>query len=754
MRALHFPFISSLQMASEWDALHRLYAKRLSSSSASTRKNSFKAAATERGSRHSGDSQAAMRSETFKRSFTSSQESNSSPETLRGSKSNLKSAIQNADSVPPKSDSYFTANSDTVIPAYINVQWNPVSAGSELTEADIIDPEMLKPKKKIMKKEKEKDRDDEGEGVEERDEVDEVRGEEEEEEEGGEEEEENGNHTPLLQDALPAYPSLEMSKLGESDPFIKEHSGHQDNQTLTAAEELATPQNHGLVIDQAPRTGLCPRYEECTLLSAPPASNIEIGPRYETSFPVHLPAKQQDNLLGSPPKYINLTILEDPSSSSVSTGGVNTLTKELLNSSKKPIPSQRMRTKSTDNLLEETASLQSTSLTSVNTVTSSSSVSGKLSCFGKKKPIPPVKPPKFSSANDHSSPSKCPLVLPGSSKKKLSRRFRSHSSSKSDEGDTVSELSELASKPRSKTHTSSEQRGDMEVSVEEHYLPTSPPVSAQKNVSLSPVSSKAYFCSSSLSALDMMSALKTNQEKALSPGKKKMTTDTSGKDQLLFLPPPSTSSAKSRSLTRCHTTDVIGIDFPADEHTHKRTVTASGKRPPPPMKPPRGSVSRVKISSVSKKGSLQVAAASSGAGGGGEVMPPKGTAELLRKLTKRRIRIEEQATSSSKSSRLLNPNPGLVDPCTAALGDSYERNSGHSAHSDVVVAYHVKAMAEGRKDPGMNTAVSMGSNGVASGNYGMDDPNVTVDQRRGEEEDGTLASYGVIEDLDGGSYLI
>lgn len=727
---------------------------------------------TGRSSRQSGDGRNA-RSGNFKRSFTSSQESISSLPDIYPSKLDSISAVPDEDnsSVPSKSDSYFTALGDTVIPAYINVQWNPTSAGSELTESDIIDPEMLKPKKKKLTKKKKKREEEEDDEEEEEEEVEEwVEVEEEKRAEKDEvEEEEERNHLAFedtilasprnqlaLEDTLLATPTSDMSKVNDSDHFIKEqHVGHQDDRTT--ADEPATPTNHG-IDDQAPPT--FPRYEECTPLSSLPSNSIEISGRYETSFPVHLPAKQEKLVGTSHQKYANVTIIETPKQSLVSTGGGNTLPKQFLKSPKKPIPIQRKMTKSTENLLEENSSAANSAITI-----------SKPPLVGKKKPVPPQKPSKLTYV--HNSPSKRPLNIPGSTKGKgLMGRTRSHSSSKSEDGDVVhasggGESSMLASKPRSNTHTSVEQN-DEEASEDHHFL-TSPSISAQKNMSSSSVSSHTHCPSSSLSALDMMSALKSGRERGLPPGEQTQFGSRVNTSPIQDQPSSlsfSTSASSCKSLTRSHSSDILMFDPPVDDQSHKRAVTTSGKRRPP-LKPPRGnSISRGKMSSVSKKTSVGEAG-NGGRGEGGEEMTPKGREELMRKLSLRRMRIDEQISSGCNSSMPSNQDDSGVAASSLTelmpetiLEGSYERNStvsSCSTHSEVVVAYHSKTMAaaRGREYPTsiVSTGSSVSSNGVAT--YSADGPDVTIAQRRereGEEgEDKTLATQGIIEDPDGGS---
>ena len=140
---------------------------------------------------------------------------------------------------------------------------------------------------------------------------------------------------------------------------------------------------------------------------------------------------------------------------------------------------------------------------------------------------------------------------------------------------------------------------------------------------------------------------------------------------------------------------------------------------------------------------------------------PKGREELMRKLSLRRLRIEEQLAATNRLASPTTTNSDLtLKPESPASADNSmsERNSGlstSSSLSEVVVSYHSR---KGDREGVGSTSGS--SNGLSSGGYGVGEALIrnTVEEEDGEgvgeRRDDNLAKYGIIEDVSGGSYLI
>ena len=711
-------------MANEWDNLHRLYAKRLSSSSraSSQNRNSRKGSVINKNSRNSRDG--TLRSRTIKSDFNSSPESTpSTPRTPKASE--FEPAVHDSGSNAPKSDSN-SVSSYNLIPTYINVQWKPMQSGGseELTESDIIDPDILKPKKKKKKRKKKKDDEDTEEEVS----MDEGGG-------------DSGQSTDQLL-------GVDERKPGDNDPFAHmekqvTHGGHKDKWSPAKQEELLKPKNPASVADQVCPVSPIPRFDEDCILTSNSSSSllssiIEISSRYETTFPVHLQPKEPENPSNSSPKhdYANIMLFDPPGQSS--TDGGTTLPKAPTHKSpKKPFPMTRKRTKSED-LLEmssSNSSLPNPSSTSSKPSSVATSTSNKPPSGVKKKPIPPQKPSRFL-LYDKSSPEKEHPV----SDRNASGRARSHSESKCEEDKMAYE------------HGAEETATD-ELSEGKH--------------SPSTASSRTNCPSSSMSALDLSSAIKAGRDgreasaEPLNFLKVYGTYSCRTKDQSSLSPPHPSSS--SHQLPRSRSVDIPQLDPAVDSHTHQRAVTTSGRRPPP-SKPPRDGISRGGLSNVSRKGS------SASGGAGGEVNS-KETNELMRKLSLRRMKIDEEISVNSTASKFSNPDSSgsgsmAADSLTeikpdAVMDATSERNSGvslSSVQSELVVAYHSKALGAGDRDGQVDMTTTRSSNASSNGgSYGVDGPDVTLTSRKDEgSEDhvGSLATYGIMEEfqLGRGSY--
>ena len=144
---------------------------------------------------------------------------------------------------------------------------------------------------------------------------------------------------------------------------------------------------------------------------------------------------------------------------------------------------------------------------------------------------------------------------------------------------------------------------------------------------------------------------------------------------------------------------------------------------------------------------------------------PKAREELMRKLSLRRLRIEEQIASTDS----IPDNSDAISiapPVTEEEGVWSEHHQSHlssvSSHSEVVVAYHSKKQKEGGM--GTNTPGPSTTQGENTGSYVVDGPSVILRKRGEEGEEGEaggegskenpLAKYGILEDVDGGSYII
>lgn len=102
------------------------------------------------------------------------------------------------------------------------------------------------------------------------------------------------------------------------------------------------------------------------------------------------------------------------------------------------------------------------------------------------------------------------------------------------------------------------------------------------------------------------------------------------------------------------------------------------------------------------------------------------SSELMRKLSQRRQRLEQQLVSSSKHASGSTTSSGV--------GDSSRCTSTSSTQSELVCTYHTKRYQD--ESP------------VDSG----DVPAANVELRA--KEDSNLAKYGIMEDVEGGSYVI
>ena len=192
-------------------------------------------------------------------------------------------------------------------------------------------------------------------------------------------------------------------------------------------------------------------------------------------------------------------------------------------------------------------------------------------------------------------------------------------------------------------------------------------------------------------------------------------------------------------------------------YTSSSVVNPSSSTPKPPQlqkmssvadATPVSNVSKAVASAVSAVGVSRLIAGkkstpiiSDQASSGGQ--KEKGKDELMRKLSLRRQRIEQQTT-------LIKPNASVGKIAEAGS----ERNSTistSSSHSEVVVAYR---RIEGSSSMTSLSSNSTGVTGHSDGGSSNSVLELRKQQTSPEKDGGNLAKYGIIEDVDGGSYVI
>ena len=732
-----------MQLADEWDNLHRRYSRRLSSRSRQSAK-----AYSSSGGAHSVQSfeQPHRRSGSFTGSYASSRGSSASlPDlSLPGSR---------MEEEPPPSSSHFNDSFDEtdppdggVVPSYINVQPKTMTRHSkgDLSESDVIDPEMLKPK---MKK--------------------------------------------SLPDLPPQAAANADISSAESRPAVK--TPPLPAPTLPAPDpvEACNPASHHQYstcvipgsednsIPIPPTTDPAHhQYETCTPKeeATPPLDTVDISGRYETAFPHHLVTVPMETTTPTAPspEYVNLPHVTsaggggggDGDGDSRKDGILSTTINKSPSASKKPMPIQRKQLKSDESPSEATVAdisksnnvSPARSILEVGKPLPPTSVSKKPLPLSNasKKPLPPVKPPKLTNSHTNVTAADSTrlsgnegVVDVGGADDVITGKVRPHSSGLAEScADSAVEPSDFAeTKPRSYTATGAADERLGLIGYDPLFPPpppSSPPPPPPPTSSPPPSNSAAY------PGLVVLGQIRPTPDASLNVQESKDTHHQTTPPTLSNDPPHSMLKPKVKMATRPSPPTKARVPNPLPQGSvvqsmvptktkavTERTAQIGAKATPPP-KPPRGLLSR----------------AGSGRTNRVEEDPsPEGREELMRKLSKRRMRIEKQlsATSASSSARTGSPtsttltSPTSSNASSGSLGGGGEgggadRISGlstSSSLSEVVVAYHCKS-----PEGGVASSSPSSSNGRGQDHVIIEEPSAVV--RR--EKDDSLASIGIIED--------
>lgn len=472
-------FPPPVQLADQWDNLHRRYSKRLSS----RRQSNAKARSSGVNSAHSLGR--GVKSGSFTASVPSSGNSTPSLPDVSLPSSRLDN-IETTES-PQFDDSFDEEESTdvTIVPSYISLErkvtLNPNKF--ELSESDMIDPEILVPRKKSVPEPPFKPA------------------------------HFHGDALPKLVEAPPLSVSssaaVEMPRV--EDP-------HYDNYKPRVLG--STPPGSGSKVMEAIVFLSSPthEYDSCTLKDGDKSGDkdgdksgdkggettssktVDISARYETAYPHHMVTVPQETTThpDSNHEYANLEFgkpginLPPILQAALSIKGVSH-TKSSPTAGKKPMPIQRKRNQSD----EEEKDLPASS------VRAKSPSSNRSNAINPKKPVPPAKPLKLQSGSDDtitSSSSRSPAAKEGvvtaevggvGSGLKVTReasvpilvKTRPHSSSLAESIDQLSAEDELsvslgATKPRS--YTNVDQRPDLK--KREPLLPHAPSSTPSSNL--------------------------------------------------------------------------------------------------------------------------------------------------------------------------------------------------------------------------------------------------------------------------------
>lgn len=718
-----------MQLADQWDGLHRRYSKRLSSRRKSSAKTRSSGANSSHSLGHGG------KSGSFTASFHSSGDSTPSlPDT------------PNRLDDTEEFDEDGTAADSTAMPSYISVERkvsvNPSKA--ELSESDIIDPDILKPRKKSVPEPPFKPSHLHGDALRSAE-----------------------DPTPPVSAAVgvplssdrhePQYDNCRPKILGSTPPG----SG---TKVMDSIMFLSSPPHE--YDNCKPRGG--DKGKETT-----PTKTVDISARYETAFPHHMVTVPQD---ATPPEpthdhdheYANLDISVSKNLPAVLQAVLNkdvSPAKSSSNSPKKPMPIQRKR-KSAEEVLTDEKELSVSSISS-----DSSKSSPSQNRVIPKKPLPPAKPLKLQSSDDIIAISSGPVQSSSVAKEGVVTaevggvsgsglvstqedavpvvqvRTRSHSSSLVEPADlSVAAEDELsyslgATKPRS--YTNVDQRPDLK--KQDPLLPPAPLSSnlvvfgQLRHVTADPAHSKLADFQEPESKVAPQVTVPTSSHDLQPSHRSKVITVTKP------LPPFKTRAFSATQISNLQpAVTVANTPKPAEKSTQVYVTTKSKAAPPP--KPPRMGLSRA------------------GSGGGyrnEDDASPKGREELMRKLSLRRMRIEEQiAARTASPTSSDNSNPGS----SSVLESVSERSSGLSASgslTEVVVAYHSKKLDGGGELVGGSHAATVTSpDGAAGGRSGSLGRSHVIDEEAlqegsvAREKEETLAKFGIIEDLSGGTYVI
>lgn len=720
----------------------------------------------------------------------------------------------------------------TLVPSYINVERKvPQSHNkAELSDSDIIDPEILKPKKKKGLPEppsKPNHHGDNGAAA--------------------------GDETvPLCPETVAAevlktnaqvshqYDTCGTRLVGATPPsFSSGGTTHPE----TGAPQM-TRQRSGSNSTQPPHYDSC--VHKGVDVTTPPCNKVNISARYETAFLHHMvtvPAKpdQDSTAACNPPhEYAKLDSTHDYANLEFAMASKNLMgqqqslpnkavvaagsSKKSPSLPKKPVPIQRKQNSKSEAEDEDVTSL---SASAVAVDANKRPVLGRTISNTPKKPLPPAKPARLLTGDNSGS-----SVTSASSVALSASAAKENDTSKSKEGNTspsvktkggstspstkpkqgginipmvpaAKRLAPLSSSPPTwKPRPLSSDFAELSVEVpskedelassidsifplikprsytcagvrpelrKQPLLPPPPPFpSSGSSSGLVVVGQIIAGCNATPSLPSLSHSHHAGHTQL--EGSQTATPTTSILPEPRLLPQKPNSASKPMLPSRgkgfgpsVQTTDpLVSGAAAANLVTVEKSVGVSnstGKITPPP-KPSRVNLGKISssVSSASRGNRLE------------EDTAPKDREELMRKLSLRRLRIEEQLASTRITSPTTNPTllGGGTKSSEAIAESASERNSGLSSSSslsEVVVAYHARKVeggAGGIGGPGTTSSTTSLGSSETSGSGGCvvtDGPGMI--RREVEQEDDSvkkgdenLVKYGIIEDVGGGSYII
>lgn len=713
--------IPPLQLADQWDGLHRRYGKRLSS----RRQSNARARSSGANSAHSLGL-GGGKSDSFTASFPSSEDSTpSQPDvSLPGPGMDVREALSQFDDLFSEDSAVDT----TVVPSYISVE-RKVSVNQskfELSESDIIDPEILVPKKKSLPEPPVKPSHLHGDAlispeapapVSAAMQVPRTNA----------SEHQYDNYKPRV---LGTTPPDSESKVMDAIVFLANPTSEYDNCAARIGNKAAEASPTKASPTKASPTKALPT-------KASPTKTVDISARYETALLHHMVSVPQETTPSdSSHEYANVEFgknLPSGLQAALNKGTAPSKSSPSPNSAKKPIPIQRKRNQFEDEEKEAQPS--------------KSPPKNRLNSVVPKKPLPPVKPLRPQTSNDSIS-SGCiqspeGVVMGGVNRSGATAdvpivvKTRPHSSSltettaSSEEPEDELSYSLGVTKPRS--YTNVDQRPDL--IKKEPLLPPATPLSSASNLIVFGQSRRSTepVPPVSSNSRDPRHAQARDVPQVTSPPSSSRDPPQRSKVNVIAKPlPPSkakviTSSSTSQGGNAQPPATVSGVSKPPGKSTQVNIATKSKATPPP--KPSRAGLSRA------------------GSGGGSDDdTSPMGRSELMRKLSQRRMRIEEQIAGTARTT-----SPSISDNSSNhgnTLESVSERNSGQSSSSslsEVVVAYHAKK-ADDSGEVGRSRSVTSPNGAPAGGGRSQ-----AIEEL---EESSTLAKFGIIEDVSGGSYVI
>lgn len=642
----------------------------------------------------------------------------------------------------------------TVVPSYISVQRKaaPNQGNPELTESDIIDPEMLAPKKKKS--------------------VPEL---------PFKSAHLHGDALLKSAEALPSSAATAIEPTRKEDPHYDNYKPPQilgstppgtPLKVMDSIVFLNNPSSEYETLKFSSSTPI-PENKSAGGVEEDPAVDTEtdISVRYEIAYPRHVAAtmSQETATPSSDPashhEYANVEFgvagaTNLPPVLQAALGKKSAKTKGSPSAGKKPMPIQRKRNQSDPEDKEINSSAAAGSNVAA-TDSAKSPAHSKLS----KKPLPPAKPLKMQSSTSDDTATTTTSIAPqtlsptkegvaatavGRASKETQEvvatqvpivKPRSHSSSLTDlsEGSVEEDPNFPLGPPKPRSYTNVDERPELK--KREPLRPPAPPTSTI------PTSSTPS------SNLVTVGQIKRTPDSAVLDSKSTSNLGDSGHAQTKITPPvamPTSSQPPQRSkftkplppskvkllasmssITSSSSQPAVTVPStsrpqPADKGTQVNTAAKTKAIPPP--KPPRAALGLSRC----------------GAGGGNrneDDTSPKGRDELMRKLSQRRMRIDEQIASTTSAGR-------TASPASSDNSNVSERNStlsSSSSLSEVVVAYHTKKVDT--SSSGVGDTASSGVGHVISEEDMGGDTGVNL-------RENSLARFGIIEDVSGETYVI